>query len=118
MGKPLKEGKKKYKGKVVFLGVNYPTLDSLKAVFKALIVKTKNDAIIEEPGRSQLLELLKHHDKSEEKLKDLADFTVGLHPEFKQTRCFFVIKKDGTKEDFSFHKCLNRLTGNNEAGED
>lgn len=56
MGKPLKENqKKRFKGKVEFLGVNYPTLDSLKAVFKALIVKTKNDAVIEEPGKSQVL---------------------------------------------------------------
>jgi hypothetical protein len=57
MGKPVKEQKKKYRGKVEFLGVNYPTVESLKAVFKALIVKTKNDAIIEEPGRSQVIVL-------------------------------------------------------------
>jgi len=119
MGKPQKEQeKKKFKGKIVFQGVNYPTLDSLKAVFKALIVKTKNNAIIEEPGKSQIMELLKHHDKADEKLKDVKDFTVGLHPEFKQTRCFFVIKEDGTKEDFSFHKCLARLTGEKDAEED
>lgn len=56
MGKPLKENqKKRFRGKVEFLGVNYPTLDSLKAVFKALIVKTKNDAVIEEPGKSQVM---------------------------------------------------------------
>jgi hypothetical protein len=118
MGKPIKEQKKKFRGKVEFLGVNYPTVESLKAVFKALIVKTKNDATIEEPGRSQvavrlpqLLELLKHHEHSEEKLKGAKDFTVALHPEFKQTRCFFIVKEDGTKEDFSFHKCLTRMIG-------
>lgn len=55
MGKPERDGqKKKFRGVVEFLGVNYPTLDSLKAVFKALIVKTKNDAVIEEPGKSQV----------------------------------------------------------------
>lgn len=83
----------------------------MKAVFKALIVKTKNNAVIEEPGKSQLMELLKHHEKAEEKLKDIKDFTVGLHPEYKQTRCFFVIKNDDSKEDFSFHKCLNNMFG-------
>lgn len=57
------------------------------------------------------MELLKHHEKSEEKLKDVASFTVALHPEFKQTRCFFVVKKDGTREDFSFHKCISRMVG-------
>jgi DNA-directed RNA polymerase IV subunit 1 len=56
------------------------------------------------------MELLKHH-KSEEKLKDAASFTVGLHPDYQDTRCFFVVKKDGTKEDFSFHKCLNSMIG-------
>ena len=55
MGKPQKDQKKRFKGKVEFQGVNYPTLESLKAVFKALIVKTKNDAVIEEPGRTQVL---------------------------------------------------------------
>jgi hypothetical protein len=86
-------------------------LDALKAVFKALIVKTKNDAVIDEQGKSHLLELLKHHEKGEEKLKDIKDFTVSLHPEYKQTRCFFVIRTDGSKEDFSFHKCLNKMVG-------
>ena len=57
------------------------------------------------------MELLKHHEKAEDKLKGAVDFTVSLHPEFKQTRCFFVIKEDGTKEDFSFHKCLSKLVG-------
>lgn len=52
---------------------------------------------------------MKYHEKADEKLKGLKDFTVGLHPEFKQTRCFFVIKEDGSKEDFSFHKCLTNL---------
>lgn len=56
MGKPIKETqKKKFKGKIEFVGVNYPTIDSLKAVFKALIVKTKNDAVIEEPGKSHVI---------------------------------------------------------------
>lgn len=54
MGKPTKESKKKFKGKIEFAGNSYPTLDSLKAVFKALIVKTKNDAVIEESGKAQV----------------------------------------------------------------
>ena len=55
MGKPERDGqKKKFRGVVEFLGVNYPTMDSLKAVFKALIVKTKNDAIIEGTGKDQV----------------------------------------------------------------
>jgi len=57
MGNPIKEGaaKKKFRGKISFCGVDYPTLDTLKAIFKALIVKTKNGAVIEEPGHTQVL---------------------------------------------------------------
>lgn len=56
-----------------------------------------------------LVELLKFHERSAEKLKDLDYFTCDVHPVYKETRCFFAIKKDGTKEDFSFTKCLVRL---------
>lgn len=57
----------------------------------------------------QLLELVKLHEKGEEKLKGLKSFTVGFHPEYEETRCFFIVKKDGTKEDFSLTKCLAKL---------
>ena len=62
MGKPQKDNqKKKFRGVVEFLGVNYPTMDSLKAVFKALIVKTKNDAIIEGTGKEQVIVTYQAH---------------------------------------------------------
>lgn len=101
-----------------FLGVTYPTVESLKALFKALIVKTKNDAVIEGEGDKQLRELIKHHELAEERMKDIKGFTVALHPEYKQTRCFFVLKNDGSREDFSFHKCISRLVGDNDEGEE
>jgi len=36
-------------------------------------------------------------------------FEVGCHPEFTKTRCFFTVKADGTKEDFSVSKCIANL---------
>ena len=54
-------------------------------------------------------ELLKFHDKGEAKSKDFASFEVGEHPDFAKTRCFFVVRKDGTKEDFSISKCIINL---------
>lgn len=53
---------------------------------------------------------MKYHTKGEEKLKDFEYFTVDLHPEFKDTKCFFVVKKDGTKEDFSYVKCMREIS--------
>jgi len=39
-------------------------------------------------------------------MKDFEAFEVGVHPSFEKTRCFFVVRKDGTKEDFSITKCI------------
>jgi hypothetical protein len=44
------------------------------------------------------LDLLKYHEKYEEKVKDLKDVSVDIHPKFPNTRCFFIIREDGTKE--------------------
>jgi len=42
-------------------------------------------------------------------LKDMTHFEVGEHPDYAKTRCFFVAKADGKKEDFSISKCISRL---------
>jgi len=31
---------------------------------------------------------------------------VGWHPKFTDSRCFFIIRKDGSVEDFSYRKCI------------
>ena len=54
-------------------------------------------------------ELIDMHHKSEAKMKDFEAFEVGVHPEFEKTRCFFVVRKDGSKEDFSITKCIQAL---------
>jgi hypothetical protein len=47
-----------------------------------------------------------HFEWRQAKLRDFEHFEVGEHPEHLKTRCFFVVRKDGTKEDFSVSKCL------------
>lgn len=53
--------------------------------------------------------LLAYHDKKDQKLSNLKHFTVGQHPEHKDTRCFFAVKEDGTQEDFSCLKCIKNF---------
>jgi len=36
-------------------------------------------------------------------------FTVNVHPTHNDSRCFFVVKKDGSSEDFSVIKCIDNL---------
>ena len=46
----------------------------------------------------QLFDLLKFHENFTTKSQDLKYFTVGPHPEFKESRCFFIVKNDTKKE--------------------
>lgn len=54
-------------------------------------------------------EIIKCHDKGDAKMKEFSHFEVGVHPDYEKTRCFFVCKKNGDKEDFSVTKCIANL---------
>ena len=65
--------------------------------------------MIEGENKKKLEELIKFHDKYDDKVRDMVSFTVDVHPTYKDTRCFQVVKKDGSKQDFSFTKCVARI---------
>jgi len=52
--------------------------------------------------------LLEYHPKGAEKSSGLTGIKVGKSA-FGDSRCFFIVKSDGTEEDFSSMKCLNQL---------
>lgn len=57
-----------------------------------------------------LLDLLqKGHHEPEKKIGDGVNaFQVRFHPEYK-SRCFFIIRKDDSVDDFSFRKCVDHI---------
>ena len=38
---------------------------------------------------------------------------VGNHPEFENSRCLFIVRKDGQPVDFSYLKCIKGLIKKN-----
>ncbi|CAN6203917.1 unnamed protein product [Urochloa humidicola] len=51
--------------------------------------------------------LLSHHPCKDEKIGcGLDGIMVDRHPEFRQSRCLFVVRTNGVWEDFSYRKCL------------
>ncbi|KAL8490087.1 hypothetical protein ACS0TY_025834 [Phlomoides rotata] len=51
--------------------------------------------------------LLAHHPHSEDKIGcGLDSIMVDRHPQFRQSRCLFVVRTDGGWIDFSYQKCL------------
>ncbi|CAH9140255.1 unnamed protein product [Cuscuta epithymum] len=57
-----------------------------------------------------LMELLKKgHAEPEKKIGSGVDgFQVRYHPVFK-SRCFFILREDGSTDDFSFRKCVDNI---------
>ncbi|XP_039043307.1 protein DCL homolog, chloroplastic-like [Hibiscus syriacus] len=51
--------------------------------------------------------LLRYHPKSEDKIEcGLDSIMVDRHPEFRHSRCLYVVRTDGGWIDFSYQKCL------------
>jgi len=110
MEKSLRESEREdAKKNILFLGKKYANMVQLKTVFKNIITRTANGERIKEPYNNMLKEILKNHDKCESKTKDLEHFTVDVHPVHSDSRCFFIVKGNGEKEDFSVIKCIENL---------
>ena len=57
-----------------------------------------------------MIDLLKYHDKAEEKLKNLKDISIDVHPGHPDTKRFMIIRNNGAKEGFRLSKCINTIT--------
>ncbi|KAK7405514.1 hypothetical protein VNO78_06882 [Psophocarpus tetragonolobus] len=52
--------------------------------------------------------VFEHHPDKETKMGVGIDYVmVNRHSSFQESRCFYVVLKDGRKEDFSYRKCLD-----------
>jgi hypothetical protein len=48
-------------------------------------------------------------------MKDFKHFVVDVNPNYVDTRCLFVVRNDGTRDDFSIVKCIENLQNKLEA---
>ncbi|KAG0471565.1 hypothetical protein HPP92_016111 [Vanilla planifolia] len=68
------------------------------------------DRLTPEHEKTVLEKLLIYHPESEWKIGCGIDhIKVDLHPEFLDSRCLFIVRKDGESIDFSFWKCIKGL---------
>ncbi|PSR91523.1 DNA-directed RNA polymerase IV subunit like [Actinidia chinensis var. chinensis] len=64
---------------------------------------------LSEVDKSIAMMALYFHPRRNEKIGSGAqEIKVGYHSEHDNSRCFFVVRIDGTVEDFSYHKCVHR----------
>jgi hypothetical protein len=103
------ENLKRQKRAYTIAGVYYMDINKVKSKSRAILNTVKDGEKLEEEDAAFIKELLRFHDKSEKKLASLSHFLVDFHPEYNKTRCFFAVKEDGSKEDFSITKCITNL---------
>lgn len=72
----------------------------------------KMGEILPKEDKSIVMHALLYHPRSQEKIGvGIEEIMIGFNPEFPKSRCFVVVRKDGSIEDFSYHKCLRGLSG-------
>ncbi|KAH9617551.1 hypothetical protein KSS87_012209 [Heliosperma pusillum] len=65
------------------------------------------DRLSPEHETTILERLLRYHPECEKKIGCGIDYiTIGYHPQFEESRCLFIVRKDGELEDFSYWKCI------------
>ena len=92
-----------------FGGEKYDDINKLKSLFKNILCRNPNNIPLKEKDENLVKELLSYHNKAEEKLKDVKNFVVDVNPTYVDTRCLFVVRNDGTREDFSIVKCISNI---------
>lgn len=90
-------------------GVYYLDINKVKSKSRAILNLKKDGETIDGNDAEFVKELLSQHERADDKMKDFDHFEINTHPKYDKTRCFFVVRKDGSKEDFSITRCIMNL---------
>ena len=91
----------------------FTDVTKIRARARRILTSTKDGEKISSPDHEFLLDLVKSHTNFEKKTENLSFFTTGKPKEHDYSRCFFIVKNDDSKEDFSVHKCIERICNDN-----
>ncbi|KAK7317076.1 hypothetical protein RJT34_01003 [Clitoria ternatea] len=89
---------------------NFVTVNDIQKLTSAsrfILNKYSIDELLNERDKLTMLKVLRFHPHKDEKLgSGPQDIKVGWHPIYNDSRCFFIVRNDGTVEDFSYRKCI------------
>jgi hypothetical protein len=101
------------KNSVTLANEVYTDVTKIKARSRTILHSNKDGEKIQAGDHDFLYDLLKHHRNFAEKSKNLDHFTTDKPSDFQYSRCFFIVRKDGSRDDFSVYKCIERLHNEN-----
>lgn len=88
--------------------LTYDDIQRMSYTVRKILNKYSVDQQLNESDKSVLMMTLYFHPRRDEKIGIGAkDIKVINHPEYQDTRCFSLVRTDGTIEDFSYRKCLH-----------
>merc|ERR1712072_808657 len=102
----------------------FANIATVKAKVKEIITARKDGQVLIEgsPDTALVYAVFAHHPRADEKLKSVKSIKVDTSEhdaddKGKKSRCFHLMKEDGTTEDISVIKCFSELERKLNAGE-
>ncbi|KAF5954479.1 hypothetical protein HYC85_007335 [Camellia sinensis] len=88
--------------------ISLKDIQRLRQALKNILHKYPINHSLNEVDKSIATMALYFHPRGKEKIGNGAlEIKVGHHPEHEDSRCFLLVRTDGTVEDFSYHKCVH-----------
>ncbi|KAK4338358.1 hypothetical protein RND71_042845 [Anisodus tanguticus] len=87
--------------------LSFNDIKKLSQALKQMLSKYAIDRELSEADKSIVMMALHFHPRRSEKIgKGALEIKIGYHKEYEDSRCFMLVRTDGTVEDFSYRKCL------------
>lgn len=102
------ETKRKREVFIKIAGMKFSNIGQIRSQCKKIMNKHKEWTTLNEQEYNLIKEISEYH-PNQDKFKKMKAITIGHHPEHKDNKCFYVIREDETKEDFSILKCIQKI---------
>ncbi|CAN4127502.1 unnamed protein product [Withania somnifera] len=87
--------------------LSFNDIMKLSQSLKQMLTKYAIDRELSEADKSIVMMALQFHPRRSEKIgKGAQEIKIGYHKEHEDSRCFMLVRQDGTVEDFSYRKCM------------
>lgn len=102
--------------KIELGGEEFPTKDAAKKRIQAMLGGYQPGMIVNAFDSLILCDLVQRHPNAEQKIgAGIAGFRVIRNPEYPSSKCFALVRTDGSVTDFSYNECLRPTPPNQKA---
>jgi hypothetical protein len=85
----------------------YDKVGDATKFYSGMLNRYSTGAVVSQADAVELMALLERHDEKDEKVgTGIIRFEVDAAPDEHKNRCFWIVRNDGSRIDFSFKHCL------------